>query len=275
MFFLAVIDPVAVELGPLAVRWYGIIVVSSVMAAILLATRLAPRRGLDPEFIPDLAMWAVPAGFIGARLYEVFVLQWPYYSQHPWDIPAIWQGGLAIHGGIIGGVLVGIWYARRHRQPIGPWADAIAPGILLAQGIGRWGNFFNQEAYGNAVSAEFMSRFPAWFQEQMFIDGAYRHPTFLYESVWNFLGTGILLWFFGRRPPAGSVFFGYLVVYNIGRFFIEGIRLDSSFLPGDLRVAQVMAAALVVLGLAGLAWRRGWLRDEAAGRTGAQGAGRG
>lgn len=257
-----VIDPVAVHLGPLEIRWYGIIVVSAILAAVGLASRLAARRGLDPEFVPDLALWAVPAGVIGARLYEVFVLQWPYYRAHLWEIPMIWHGGLAIHGGVLGGVLVGLWYARRRGQPFLPWADVAAPGLLLAQAIGRWGNFFNQEAYGVATTPEFMSRFPAWFREQMFIDGAYRHPTFLYESLWNLLGAGLLLLFFRRRPPAGSVFFAYLVVYNVGRFLIEGIRMDSTFFAGGLRVAQVVAAALVLLGLAGLIWRRGWTREQ-------------
>lgn len=259
----AALSPIAFNLGPLPVRWYGLIIITGIFVAIWLAGRLAARRGLDAEFIYDLALWVVPAGIIGARLYEVFILQWPYYREHPGEIFAIWEGGLAIHGGVILGALVGIIYGFRRKQPVLAWADAVAPGLLLAQAIGRWGNFFNQEAYGNAVPAEGLAAYPAWFREQMFIDGAYRLPTFFYESLSNLAGVLILLWLYRRRPNAGTVGFAYLVVYNIGRYFIEGVRLDSSFTSGGWRVAQVAALVMIAIGLAGFVWRKGWRAGQA------------
>lgn len=264
----AALSPIAFNLGPIEVRWYGLIIISGIFVAIWLAGRLAARRGLDAEFIYDLAIWVVPAGIIGARLYEVFLLQWPYYREHPSEILAIWNGGLAIHGGVILGGLVGILYGIRRKQPVLAWADAVAPGLLLAQAIGRWGNFMNQEAYGNAVPAEALAAYPAWFREQMFIDGAYRLPTFFYESLSNLAGVLILLWLYRRRPQAGSVGFAYLIVYNIGRYFIEGVRLDSSFTSGGWRVAQVAAIVMIVIGAAGFVWLKGW-RVNRAGDAGA------
>lgn len=252
---LAFIDPVAVRLGPLQVRWYGLIVTASVVLALWVGQREARRRGQDPEFLAELAMWAVPIGFLGARLYEVFVLQWPYYRENPGDILAIWKGGLAIHGGILAGAATGIAFTIRRRQRVLEWADIIFPGILFAQALGRWGNFFNQEAYGDPAPEWVMNLLPGYIREGMLIEGLYRHPTFLYESLWNLAGGFFLLWLQKRKgAPEGAVFFSYWIVYNAGRLLIESIRVDSSFTAGGLRVAQVMAAALVALGLAGLVW---------------------
>lgn len=254
----AALSPIAFNLGPIPVRWYGLIIITGIFVAIWLAGRLAAQRGLDAEFIYDLAIWVVPAGILGARLYEVFVLEPGYYLANPGEILAIWNGGLAIHGGVILGGIVGIWYGLRRKQPVLGWADAVAPGLLLAQAIGRWGNFFNQEAYGNAVPAEALARYPAWFREQMFIDGAYRMPTFFYECVSNLIGVVILLWLYRRRPQAGAVGFAYLIVYNIGRFIIEGVRMDSSFTSAGLRKAQIAAVLFIALGTAGFVWLKGW-----------------
>lgn len=252
---LAAIDPVALRLGPLQVRWYGIIVTSSVLLAAWLGQREARRRGLDPEFLTELATWAVPVGFLGARLYEVFVLQWPYYREHPGEILAIWKGGLAIHGGVIAGTLTGLAFVLKRRANVLEWGDIVAPGILLAQALGRWGNFFNQEAYGDPAPARVMNLLPGFIREGMFIEGQYRHPTFLYESLWNLAGGLFLLALQRRRSlPRGAVFFSYWMVYNAGRLVIESIRVDSSFTAGGFRVAQVMSAALILLGAAGLAW---------------------
>ncbi len=252
---LAALDPIALRLGPLSVRWYGIIIMSAVVLAVWLGQREARRRGLDPEFMSELALWAVPIGFLGARLYEVFILQWPYYSQHPADILAIWKGGLAIHGGVIAGVAAGIVFTVRRGASVLEWGDIIAPGILLAQALGRWGNFFNQEAYGDPAPAWVMNLLPEFIREGMWIDGLYRHPTFLYESLWNLAGGLFLVYLQKRRRlPPGAVFFAYWIVYNAGRLVIESIRVDSSFTAGGLRVAQVMSVALILVGAVGLAW---------------------
>lgn len=257
MPILGFIDPIAFEIGPLTVRWYGITFVASVLAALIAGMRGAKHRGLDPEFVSDIAMVVVPSGILGARLYEVFVLQWEYYSQHPAEILAIWQGGLAIHGGVLGALLAASVFLYYRKQPFWLWADMIGPGLVLAQGVGRWGNFFNQEAYGSPAPGWLSDLMPAWLRSGMTIDGTVMHPTFLYESVWNVL-CFVILWAFQRRkPPAGQVFGGYFVLYNIGRFAIESIRTDSSFVGDGLRVAQIMAILQIIAGIALFVWA-GW-----------------
>ncbi|MBP2019917.1 phosphatidylglycerol:prolipoprotein diacylglycerol transferase [Symbiobacterium terraclitae] len=248
MDLLAVIDPVAVQIGPLTIRWYGIIIVSAIMLAIWLGDRFARDRGLNAEFVTDLAMVIVPAGILGARLYEVFFLQWPYYSQHPEKILAIWEGGLAIHGALLGGAIAGGIFMRFRRQPFWPWADVAAVVLPLAQAIGRWGNFFNQEAYGDPAPQWLVDLMPGWLREGMTISGTVMHPTFLYESLWNLLAFAALLWFHRRRPTPGVLMSLYLILYNTGRFLIESIRQDSSFIFGWIRVAQLAAVLLILLG---------------------------
>ncbi len=250
MYVAAVIDPILFQLGPITIRWYGVIIVSAIMIAIWLANREAPHRGLNPDFVPDLGMVLVPTGILGARLYEVFALQWPYYSQHPGEILAIWNGGLAIHGAVLGAALAGAIFMRLRKQPFWPWADIVAPSLILAQGIGRWGNFFNQEAYGSPAPQGLIELMPGWLREGMTIGGTVMHPTFLYESVWNFLSFGVVYYFHRKKVPAGVVFGLYLVLYNAGRFVIESIREDSSFLFGWIRVAQLTAVLLMLLGFA-------------------------
>jgi len=254
MFSAGFIDPVAIQLGPLSIRWYGIIFVAAILVAVWTTMRAAAYRGLNPDLVPDIGMVVVPAGIIGARLYEVFVLQWPYYSQHPSEILAIWHGGLAIHGGVLGALIAGgvwVWYKK---QPFWLWADMAAPGLILAQAIGRWGNFFNQEAYGDPAPQWLVDAMPGWLRDGMTIQGTVMHPTFLYESVWNVAMFVILYLIQRRKPPAGVVFCLYLILYNVGRFMIESIRQDSSFV-GGMRVAQVMAVLQIVAGALLIIWR--------------------
>ncbi|MFZ5814890.1 MAG: prolipoprotein diacylglyceryl transferase [Bacillota bacterium] len=250
MDILAVIDPILVQFGPITIRWYGLIIVSAIMIAIWLGYREAPHRGLDPEFVPDLGMVLVPTGILGARLYEVFILQWPYYSQHPGEILAIWQGGLAIHGAVLGAMLAGSIFMWYRKQPFWAWADIVAPSLILAQAIGRWGNFFNQEAYGDAAPQWLVDLMPNWLREGMTIGGTVMHPTFLYESVWNLLSFFMLYYFHRKKAPTGVVFSLYFIAYNTGRFMIESIRKDSSFIFGWVRVAQLTSLVLVVAGFA-------------------------
>jgi phosphatidylglycerol:prolipoprotein diacylglycerol transferase len=267
MNILAFVDPVAIQLGPISVRWYGIIIVSAIMVAIWLGHREAGHRGLDPEFVPDLGMVLVPSGILGARLYEVFVLQWPYYSQHPGEILAIWNGGLAIHGAVFGALLAGAIFMRLRKQPFWPWADIVAPSLILAQGIGRWGNFFNQEAYGSEAPQWLINLMPGWLRDGMTINGTVMHPTFLYESVWNLLCFGVLYYFHRKKAPTGVVFSLYFILYNAGRFMIESIREDSSFLFGWIRVAQLVSLILVLVGFGLLFFhlkRQNRSRNEAA-----------
>jgi phosphatidylglycerol:prolipoprotein diacylglycerol transferase len=246
------VDPVAFQLGPFAVRWYGIIFVTAILVAVWLTDRAARRQGLDPDFVPDLGIVVVSSGILGARLYEVFVLQWEnldYYLSQPWKIIATWEGGLAIHGGVLGALLAGGLYVWKRRQPFWQWADAVAPALILAQGIGRWGNFINQEAYGGPAPAWLVQRMPGWLREGMTIEGTVMHPTFLYESLWNVAMFGVLYVIQRRKPATGVVFSLYLVLYNVGRYLIESIRKDSTFIFGTFRVAQIMAVLQIAAGL--------------------------
>jgi phosphatidylglycerol:prolipoprotein diacylglycerol transferase len=252
MSLLAFIDPVAFRVGPIPVHWYGIIFVVAILAAVQIAGMGAKLRGLDPDFLPDLGVVIVVSGIVGARLYEVFILQYSnlhFYLTHPLEIIATWKGGLAIHGGVIGALLAGGIYVWRKKQPFWLWADVIGPGLILAQGIGRWGNFMNQEAYGSAAPQWLIEKMPGWLREGMTIEGTVMHPTFLYESLWNILCFALLYWIGRRKPYAGVVFSLYFITYNIGRFTIESIREDSSFIFGHLRIAQLMAVAQIIAGV--------------------------
>lgn len=252
---IAAVSRVAFQIGPLPVYWYGIIISSAIIIAVVLASREARRIGLDAEFPYEIAFWAVPAAIIGARLYEVLVLQWGYFSQHPGEILSIRSGGLAIHGAIIAGVLTGWIVVRRRKADFWQWADVIAPVFVLAQAIGRWGNFFNQEAYGGPAPQWVLDLLPAFIREGMHIGGTYYHPTFLYESLWNLAAFAILVVWRRSNPPRGLIFWAWIALYNLGRFFIEGIRMDSSYWMGTIRVAQAVSAALFVVGLVGMWWR--------------------
>lgn len=230
---------IAFELGPFTVRWYGILIVSGIMVAILMCRRLSSGYGYTMDDIMDVALVTVPLGILCARAYYV-AFSWGYYSAHPSEIIAIWHGGLAVHGSLLGGML-GLWLVARHKgQQFRRWGDIIAPGLILAQSIGRWGNFFNQEAYGYETDVPWA----------MFIDGAYRHPTFLYESIWDVLGCLLLLaiWRYHRTRRVGDVAACYLVYYSLGRFVIEGFRTDS-LMFGPLRMAQVISIVGVACGV--------------------------
>ncbi|SHE95180.1 Prolipoprotein diacylglyceryl transferase [Seinonella peptonophila] len=282
--FATVINPVAISFGWVSIHWYGIIMGSAALIGLWLATWEAKRRGIDSEIVLDLMIWCIPAAIIGARLYYV-IFQWDYYFAHPADIIAVWKGGLAIHGGLIGAFLVGYLFVRVKKIPFLILADLIAPSILLGQMIGRWGNFINQEAHGGPVSRSFLQHLhlPNWIIEQMNIQGTYFHPTFLYESIWSLVGVALLLLLRYWNPLRGEVFFAYLFWYSLGRFFIEGIRTDSLafygpswlehllnfiwspmrllFQPGlleggNIRIAQLVSFCLILLAIVCVVWRR-------------------
>ena len=237
MFFA--IDPIAFQIGNIEVRWYGILMALALGLGTYLAYKEAERQDIDPEHFLNLVLVGAPIAWICARLYYV-VFNWNYYSQYPGDIIKIWEGGLAIHGGIIGAILVGIVYTRLYRLPFWKIADISAPSFILGQAIGRWGNFFNQEAYGRVTDLPWA----------MYIDGAYRHPTFLYESLWNLGIFTFLIW--RRRKPSkadGHLFLIYLILYSIGRFVIESFRTDSLMI-GPLRTAQVISVIILIVAAA-------------------------
>lgn len=230
------LDPVAFTIVGLEVRWYGILISLGMFIGLYLALREIRRLGEDEDKFLTLFLYVIPAAIVGARLYYVAFsgsLEW--YLRNPLQIIDTRQGGLAIHGGLIGGFLVGWLFARRHKIHFRKWADVVVPSVILGQAIGRWGNFFNQEAYGRETTLPWA----------MYIDGAYRHPTFLYEFLWNLLVFAWLLRQRRHKKFEGELTLWYFLLYSLGRFFIEGLRTDSLML-GPLRVAQLLSLVLIV-----------------------------
>lgn len=254
---IAPLNRVAFELGPLAVHWYGIIIASGALIGLWLATREGKRLGLHKDTFVDLLMWAVPIAIISARIYYV-LFEWEYYSQHPGKIIAIWEGGIAIHGALIGSVVTAYFFAKKRGLSFWKLADIAAPSILIGQAIGRWGNFMNQEAHGGPVTREFLENLllPDFIINQMYIDGTYYHPTFLYESFWSIAGVILLLSLRRVNMRRGELFLTYIIWYSVGRFFIEGLRTDSLMLTDTLRIAQVLSLTLIVLSVALILYRR-------------------
>lgn len=252
------IDPVAFELGPLTVNWYGLIIVVGMMLAIHLSIREGEKRGVSEDFIVDTAFWTLPIGILGARLYYV-IFELGYYLNDPIRIFYIWEGGLAIYGGIIAGLLTIYYRCKKENIPLSLVVDILAPHVLLAQAIGRWGNFVNQEAHGGEVSRQFLENLmlPEFIIEGMHINGAYYHPTFLYESVWSILGVILLLILRNREQflLRGETTAGYMIWYGVGRFFIEGLRTDSLYM-GPFRVSQLVSVALVLIGIGIIVYQR-------------------
>lgn len=243
------VQATAFEIGPFSIQWYAIIIVTGVILAILLSQKEAKRQNLNPEHITDFIIYALPLSIIGARIYYV-AFKWPYYLKHPGEIIAIWHGGIAIYGALIAGGLTLYVYCQRHY--IRPWnfLDIIAPAVILAQAIGRWGNFMNHEAYGPKTTEAFLNKLhlPSFIIKNIYIDGAYRTPTFLYESVWNLLGFFVLIILRKQKNvmKQGEIFLGYMIWYSFGRFFIEGLRMDSLYLFQTIRVSQLLSVILFI-----------------------------
>lgn len=253
------INPVAFHLGPIPVRWYGLLIVSGILIAYYVGQKEAVKRGLPEDLLADLLLWAVPISILCARIYYVS-MRWDYYSQYPGKIIEIWNGGIAIHGALLGAFATAYIFTRIRGVSFLRVADIAAPSILIGQIIGRWGNFMNQEAYGGPVSRTFLENLllPDWIINQMYIEklGTYVHPTFLYESVWNLIGLLILLALRKVNLNRGEIFFSYLIWYSIGRLYIEGLRTDSLYLIGDIRSAQVVSIIGILVGIGAIIYRR-------------------
>lgn len=247
---------IAFQIGPVVVRWYGILMATAIVVGLWLAHRQAHRQRLPADEIVSVGQWSILLGLVGARLYEV-VFNWDYYGRYPAKIIAVWEGGLAIHGGLIVGPLVGVWLARRRGIPVFPALDVAAPSIALGQALGRWGNFFNEEAFGRPTDLPWKLYISPPQRPPGFAQYEYFHPTFLYESLWDlavfFMLVGWLRPRLGDR--AGALFFAYVGLYSAGRFAIEALRLDSFWL-GPVRVAQAASAVGMLVAVAGLAWAR-------------------
>lgn len=224
------------------IHWYGIIIGAGVVLALLLCGKIYKDRGRNPEEPADFLLWALPIGIVGARAYYV-IFSWDFYKENPSDIFKIWNGGLAIYGGIIGGLITAVIFCRLKRIEFFGFADVCVAGVIVGQCVGRWGNFVNGEAHGG----------PTDLPWGMSINGSDPvHPTFLYESLWSLLGLILILILLKKNLPRGSCFFTYLAWYGAGRFFIEGLRTDSLYTQSGLRVSQAVAAICVVLGIGGL-----------------------
>lgn len=249
--------PILVDIGPLTIRWYGLLIATAVLIGVSLSQHLAKRRHINPDLLGDLVIWLVVASIPAARLYYV-LFEWSEYAQNPERIIAIWQGGIAIHGAILGGTVAALIFARVKQISFWQLADLVAPSLILGQAIGRWGNFFNSEAFGDPTNLPWKLFIPSDRRPPEYADFAYFHPTFLYESLWDLMVFGLLLTLFfrglnGLRLKVGTLFLVYLVAYSLGRLWIEGLRTDSLML-GPLRIAQVVSLMGISLGLAGLAW---------------------
>jgi phosphatidylglycerol---prolipoprotein diacylglyceryl transferase len=254
------------------IYFYGIMIMLGVVAASLLASAEAKRRSLDPEIIWDMLFWLVIAGIVGARIWHILTpppsmiaegITTHYYLTHPLAMIDIRNGGLGIPGAVLGGVLA-LWiYTLRKKLNLAIWLDVMAPGLALAQAVGRWGNFFNQELYGAPTNLPWKLYIDPAHRLPGFQDIAYYHPLFLYEILWNLTNMAILLWLSRRyadRLKTGDIFLGYLVIYPIGRFLLDFLRLDASRLAG-INANQTLSAIVAVVAAGLLIWRHNLSRS--------------
>lgn len=244
---LLALNPIFLQLGPISIRWYGVLIATGAIIGVWMAMREANLRQISPDDIVDLILWGVPFALIGARAYYV-IFEWPFYAAHPGEIIKIWHGGIAIYGGLIAAMIVTIIFCYKRKLPIWLILDIAAPSVLLGQIVGRWGNFMNQEAFGGITSGAFLHslHLPNFVIQQMFINGHFRQPTFLYESVWNLIGFIIILSLRHKKGlfKRGEVFLTYVMWYSFGRFFVEGLRTDSLYIFGSIRVSQALSVIL-------------------------------
>jgi phosphatidylglycerol:prolipoprotein diacylglycerol transferase len=267
--------PTGFQLGLLNIRFYGIIIMLGALAAALLISWEARRRGQDSENVWDGLVWVLIGGIIGARIWHILTpppssvamgVTTMYYLTHPLDAIAVWRGGLGIPGAVIGGLIALYFFCRRKELDFLLWIDIAAPGLALGQAIGRWGNFINQELYGKpsdlpwAITIDPQHRLAGFENYEKF------HPLFLYESLWN-LGVAILLLWIARRFEDklfnGDVFLVYLITYPIGRFLLEFLRLDQAVVAG-INANQAFMAVVGIAAAAILIWRH--VREKSTGQ---------
>lgn len=241
-----------VSFGSLSITWYAVFILSGAILAYYCVLRQTRKWGYDDEVLENFFLTMLPLAIIGARIYYV-IFEWEQYAANPIRAFYIWEGGLAIHGGVIVGIIYGILYFKKHHMDALRIGDAAFPFVMVAQAIGRWGNFMNQEAYGDIVDASFFQYFPKFISDNMYIDGYYRQPTFLFESIGNLIGF-VLIYFVFKKVGAkkrGDVMYAYFAWYGMIRFFIESLRSDSLML-GSFKVAQIVSLALVLIGILGI-----------------------
>ena len=245
------IDPLRVfDLGPLSIHMYGLIIAVGLMLAVIYGMRRAPQFGVTEDHVLDGVLWITPFAILCARAYYC-IFSWELYADDPISVLYIWNGGIAIYGGVLGAVAGIILYCRIRKISLGAALDLVLLGFLIGQAIGRWGNFFNREAFG----AETDSFLRMGLFSPLTGTTTYHHPTFLYESVWNALGFVILHFLSKKRQYDGQIALGYAAWYGLGRTFIEGLRTDSLYIPGTpIRISQLLAAVSCLAALAVLAY---------------------
>ena len=238
----------SINMGILEIRWYALFIVTGMILAVLFSIWEGKRIGVSSDTVLDVALISIPSAIVGARLYYVIFSLDSYDSF--WDIFKIWEGGLAIYGGVIAGVAAGVLYLHKKKLCVGKVADLAGMGFLIGQAIGRWGNFMNGEAYGGPTNLP-------WGMMIEYETTAPVHPTFLYESLWNVIGFIILFLYRKHKKFDGEIFLLYVVWYGIGRAWIEGLRSDSLYLwSTDIRVSQLLAFVAVIGGIIAISYKR-------------------
>jgi len=266
--------PDGFQVGPIFIRYYGIIIMAGALLAGWLATVEAKRRNYDPNIVWDLFIWVLIGGIVGARLWHVFTptpsaiaegRTTLFYLTHPFDLINLRNGGLGIPGAVIGGVVALFFYARKHDLYFAEWTDIAAPSLALGQAVGRWGNFFNQELYGAPTNLPWKIYIDPTHRLPGFENQEYYHPLFLYESLWNLANMGLLIWLtrrYGNRLKDGDIFLVYLIVYPVGRFLLDFLRLDAAML-GGINANQAAMAGVALLAALALFWRHRKAPDNA------------
>lgn len=243
-------NPIMIDFGIFQIYWYSFFLLIAFIIGGTLILKQAKKRNIKEDFIINLFFYTIPIAFIGARLYYV-IFNFDYYSVNLIDIFKIWEGGLAIHGGVLFGFLFVWYYTKKHNISLWEITDMLVIGLILGQAIGRWGNFFNGEAHGAVTTLSHLQdlHLPNFIINGMYIDSTYYIPTFLYESIWDFIGFIILYIFYSKRNNKSGQTSGlYLIWYGIGRFIIEGMRTDSLML-GNIRMAQLVSIITLIFGL--------------------------
>jgi len=244
-------NPEIFKIGPISIRWYSFLILCGILLALYLADKEAKKHDLPKDVIFDAGFWVVIFGILGARLYYV-IFNFSLYKNDLIGIFEVWNGGLAIHGGIIAGFITLLAYCKMNKLPLWKLTDIAVPSIIIAQAIGRWGNFFNSEAHGPVTTLENLQRLhiPNFIIKGMNIGGIYYHPTFLYESLWCILGFIVLLLVrkYYRYLKTGQLTCIYLMWYGVGRLFIESLRTDSLMI-GRFKVAQLVSLLFILIGL--------------------------
>lgn len=245
---------VFISIGPINIYWYAILIVSSIIIGMYFGGKEANKNGLGKEFLLDLAYYLILVGVLGARIYYV-VFNFSIFKENPLDIFKIWEGGLAIYGGVLFGIVFTIYYCKKKNKNILLTLDTITPYLILGQAIGRWGNFINKEAYGSITTLSYLRNLhiPEFIIKGMYIDGVYYLPTFFFESIWCLLGFIILLIIkkINKYKDKGILVFSYFIWYGVGRFFIEGLREDSLYI-GIFRISQIVSILLIITGIIGI-----------------------